>query len=450
MRTLVRSLPTAAALSCAALLVAALSWPTTTAAYSVLGESLDLGQRDFRVFNNFLDAAANDNVVPHPNFPGHTGAVMAIWKAHSEWGSSPRAGDGLGDGVASNPNLGDGGANFDNAFQGLAASSGGMNGNVHSSSSSIGGAVIAFTQTPISDGWSIIYNEDFILDDGPGLVDSGIDLQGIATHEIGHALGLGHSSVGGATMFPSISGTGTNQRSLGADDIAGIQAVYGTASASKPRIDATSGPVVTGGALVLDGVNFDAAGNEVWFTAQTGDGTPVKLTGVPATGGGTQISVSVPAGVESGDVLVKVSGSGGAALSNAFPLRVDGPPGAYVLTGPGLAGSGQNPQLTGDGDLTAGGAGFDLHTNLVKPFATGTLFVALNEANLPFKGGVFDPAPILLQVPVVMPADGLLTLPTSMPPAIPSGTGFVLQGWFSDATAVQGVSATNGLRLDVP
>ena len=49
-----------------------------------------------------------------------------------------------------------------------------------------------------------------------------------------------------------------------------------------------------------------------------------------------------------------------------------------------------------------------------------------------------------------MPASGLLTLSASMPPAVPSGSGFVLQGWFSDASAVQGVSATNGLRLDVP
>jgi hypothetical protein len=422
----------------------------STAAYSLIGESLDLGQRDFRVFNNFPDPAANDNVIPHPNFPGHTGAVMAIWKAHSEWGSGPRAGDGLGDGISSNANLGDGGANFDNSFQGLAENGGGLNGNVHSSSSNLGGGLLAFTQTPIFDGWGIVYNADFVLDDGPGGGGTGLDLQGIATHEIGHTLGLGHTGVSGATMSPATSGAGFGQRSLAADDIAGIQAVYGVASVNKPRIDATSGPVVSGGALVLTGVNFDVTGNEVWFTAQDSDGTPAKLVGVTATGGGTQISVTVPAGVESGDVLVKVSGTGGEALSNAFPLRIDGPPGAFALTGPGLSGSGGNPQLTGDGDLSAGGAGFELHINLVKPLASGTLFVALGEANLPFKGGVFDPAPILLQIPIVMPASGLLTLSASMPAAVPSGTGFVLQGWFTDASAIQGFSATNGLRLDVP
>jgi hypothetical protein len=450
MRTLLRTVPTLIALCSATLLVAALSWPASVAAYSLLGESLGLDQRDFRVFNNFQDPQANDNVVPHFNFPGHTGAVMAIWKAHSEWGSGPRGGDGLGDGLAGNPNLGDGGANFDNTFQGLARNSGGLNGNVHSASANLGGGLIAFTQTPITDGWSIVYNENLVFDDGPGSVDSGVDLQGIATHEIGHALGLGHSEAMGSTMFAPIFGTGTSQRSLSADDIAGLQAVYGVASPGKPRIDASSGPVATGGTLVLSGVNFDTVGNEVWFTAQGSDGTPAKLAGVPATGGGTQISVTVPAGVESGDVQVKISGAGGAALSNAFPLLVDGPPGAFRSTGPGLAGSGEWPQLTGAGDLAPGGTGFELHANLVKPLAPGALFVALSEANLPFKGGVFDPAPILLQLPVVLPASGLLTLFAAMPPAVPSGTEFVLQGWFADGSAVQGASATNGLRLDVP
>jgi hypothetical protein len=50
------------------------------------------------------------------------------------------------------------------------------------------------------------------------------DLRTVATHEIGHALGLCHSSVSGAVMWPSYEG---ERRVLTQDDIDGIQALYG-------------------------------------------------------------------------------------------------------------------------------------------------------------------------------------------------------------------------------
>ena len=432
----------AAGLVAALSLTAALGAPTRTVAFATTGDSLGLDQRDFRVFNNFTDPTANDNTIPHPNFPGYTGAVMAIWKAHSEWGSGPRAGNGLGDGISSNPNIGDGGANFDNTFQGLASDGGGTNGNVHSEISGSGGGVIAFTDTPTSDGWKITYFSDWTLDDGPGNVTTGIDLQGIATHEIGHSLGLGHSNVGGATMQPAISGTGTSGRSLSADDIAGIQAIYGVASPSKPRIDGLTGSTDPGGQMGIDGINFDAVGNEVWFTKANSDGTPAKVEGVVSSGGGTHIDVTIPADAAVGEVLVKTPGTSGANLSNSFPADIGSPPGEFVITGPGLG----QLQLTGEGDLTPGGAGFDVDLNLLPPGVGGALFVSLNEANLPFKGGVFDPAPILAQFTLVAPPSGLIVLSSTMPAAVPSGTGFVMQAWFVST----GFSATNSLRLDVP
>jgi hypothetical protein len=62
-------------------------------------------------------------------------------------------------------------------------------------------------------------NEESWTDGGDG-----IDFYTVALHEFGHALGLGHSAVTGAVMHPSYSGV---NRTLHADDISGIQAIYG-------------------------------------------------------------------------------------------------------------------------------------------------------------------------------------------------------------------------------
>lgn len=53
------------------------------------------------------------------------------------------------------------------------------------------------------------------------------DMVSVSVHEIGHVLGLGHSSIKDAIMYPTI---GENQikRNLHPDDLAGINALYGS------------------------------------------------------------------------------------------------------------------------------------------------------------------------------------------------------------------------------
>jgi len=58
-----------------------------------------------------------------------------------------------------------------------------------------------------------------------------VDLLTVAIHEIGHTLGLGHSDDPNAIMFASYSGP---SRTLGTDDIAGIQALYGIRDEAAP------------------------------------------------------------------------------------------------------------------------------------------------------------------------------------------------------------------------
>jgi hypothetical protein len=52
------------------------------------------------------------------------------------------------------------------------------------------------------------------------------DVDGIMAHEVGHVIGIGHSNVAGATMYPSVSACNTANRTLASDDVAAKNDLY--------------------------------------------------------------------------------------------------------------------------------------------------------------------------------------------------------------------------------
>jgi hypothetical protein len=137
---------------------------------------------------------------------------------------------------------------------------------------------------------------------------SAIDVQSVVTHEIGHQLGLDHSNDQNATMFYATGNGDTSQRSLAADDLAGLCHLYPTGSTPPPECTTPAqcalnetcqnqkcvpagqkgyGGTCSSGKDCTSGLCLESGGNT--FCSQacgTGNTCPNGDQCVPVTGGG--------------------------------------------------------------------------------------------------------------------------------------------------------------------
>ena len=92
---------------------------------------------------------------------------------------------------------------------------------------SFGSSTLAITGYSYSGSTMIeadtLFNTAWTWDSYRGPLRSAMDIQRVALHELGHAIGLNHSTAAGAIMNAYVG----YQYTLSADDIAGAQALYG-------------------------------------------------------------------------------------------------------------------------------------------------------------------------------------------------------------------------------
>ena len=354
------ALPTVAVCTAALLL-----FPAQQArGFSKLGSNLSVDERDLRVFDNFSDAATNNNTTEHPNFPGYTGAELAIWKGAAEWGTGH--GNGSGDPVAGF--IGSGNANFEPAWMGVTNGIGSTVDNVVSAISSCSGGTLAFAESGFGIGWRIRFCDNVTWGDGPGTISgSQFDLQGVMVHEYGHALGLGHSGTGAATMSPSTGPSNEGDRSIHSDDIAGVQCIYGVREVDKPAITGVTLNAAAG-TVTITGSDFTPNGNTAWFTPEavtdTAEDPRIVVGNLSSSNGGTRIVAPIPAAAGPGGIHVRIGAVGHSSLSNSWPFdpgNVSAPTATAVLNN----GSGINPLCMGSILPPILGADWDITINAI-------------------------------------------------------------------------------------
>jgi hypothetical protein len=234
-----------------------------------------------------------------------------------------------------------------------------------------------------SDAGDVIFNSSITWQ-----INTDYDLETVAIHEIGHALGMGHSLITTADMYAYYNGM---KQTLTTDDSSGIQTLYSTRQYDQLNSNGNSNGIYTkatnlnsyigaSGQVAIPSLDMTKSGQAEWFLVtvpSTTSGTMVAtmqssalsslspkisvyttslgLVGTAASSNyGDTVSVTVP-GVQPGQsYYIKVSGNAGGTILGGFGLEVNlgsqyqppiQPPNTVVLQQPDLGGGGINKNV---------------------------------------------------------------------------------------------------------
>jgi len=295
-------------------------------------------------------------------------------------------------------------------------------------------------------------------------INSAYDLETVAIHEFGHALGLGESQITTACMYAYYNGT---KQSLTSDDIAGIQSVWGAPQYDQFNSSGQSNGtfmkaknlnsyIDSNGQVAIPSLDMTTGSQSEWFyvtVPSSNSGTlvatvqssnlsslspqvSVSTTGLRLLGSasstsfGATVSVSIP-GVQAGQTyLIRVNGNAAGSATGGFGLELNfgsvyqppiAPPNTVVPQQPDQGGGGQDAAvgLLKIGNMTALG---DVLSGVLPNIGPGVIEVPLN------------PLQLSVQTPVDQSSDtdGLAALvgdtSSAQPQLVGGGVGLMLTG----------------------
>jgi hypothetical protein len=199
-----------------------------------------------------------------------------------------------------------------------------------------------------------------------GCNSDGYYIENTGAHEFGHVLGMAHSSVELASMWPHSTACETVRESLDPDDVAGLQSLYPGTSTATPTVTAPSAPSgLTAGAASASPTSsvamswVDNATNETGYAVErSADGTTFAQRAQLASGATSYVDTGLASGATYYYRVFAFNSAGSSAYSNvasgqtqasSSPAPAPAPataPGTPANPSPGDGAAGVNGNIT--------------------------------------------------------------------------------------------------------